>query len=1367
MSRDESHGVVLTGYHSNAELLPKVGPRAPARPSAVDPEPTAPSRRTGHYTIQQHQNTHGDQHGPSTTADGTKPTQPLPIPRTQPPCSSPRHSPRTLPSCQRCNSQDSLDELEMNDYWKEVENIASSERGAGRGDGEGDGEAHEEEHQKIPEEGEQAEAWLKEAGLEGLYDSSLEGNSDQEEDNVGFLSTLTRTQAAAVERRVKSAYQTQRRRNRQHVPDVRDIFKPPRMSDMPSKYEEGSENWKKDVTSASAETDTELNVEVAFSEQALTYRGNHQRSKFTSPKSPDDKLPNFKLLRDKTGQTRIGDLSLLDMKKVHRLVLVESTALFDTAGIDLKPHKAVKIKSRESGLFGVPLTSLLDQDQKRVPGTKVPFILQRLISHIEEQGLDTEGLLRIPGAATRVKTLVEFFQRVIDHQAENKMTLNNVSVIMAPNIFMFKGFRSKITEQQEYSMAAGTANIVRLLIRYQNLLWTIPKFIMNQVRQQNMENQRKQKERAVRKLLKMITTDKPSERTIPEESSQGFIRIHAPQFRKVSMAVELTEDLQASDVLTRFLSQDRSLVVKPEDLSLYEIGGNIKERCLDGETYMKDLIQLNPTAEWVIKVSYHDPDSEEEDGHHVSEIVAGASVTSSYTVSQIDEEKQTHNDEGEREKVEEEDLPEQPPPVEEKPKEVPVVNGGTADGEPCIFPFLFQKKEYTDCTTDGRGDGRLWCATTYDYNMDKKWGFCETEEQSQQRLQAEEAEQQYQNLLHMLNITTKRSQRRELYEKLLKVAETGHQKSLEKVGYGMLFGDYMNQNINKAKEIFEKLAVEGSPRAQTALGFLYAAGLGVNSSQAKALVYYTFGALGGNLIAHMILSCESALTHYRLVANQVASEVTLTGGTAVQKIRLLDEAENPGSTSGMLEEDLIQYYQFLAEKGDVQAQVGLGQLHLHGGRGVEQNHQRAFDYFTQAANAGNTHAMAFLGKMYSDGSEFLPQNNETALKYFKKASELGNPVGQSGLGMAYLYGRGVPVNYDLALKYFQKAAEQGLVDGQLQLGTMYYNGVGVKRDYKQALKFFNLASQAGHVLAFYYLAQMHATGTGVMRSCHTAVELFKNVCERGRWSERLMTAYGSFREGETDAALVQYLLLAEQGYEVAQSNVAFILDQKGAKIFSENETYPRALLHWTRAAAQGYTVARIKLGDYHYYGYGTDVDYETAVIHYRLASEQQHSAQAMFNLGYMHEKGLGIKQDIHLAKRFYDMAAEASPDAQVPVFLALCKLGLVYTLQYLQDLNLKEFVSQVDLDQLLGPEWDLYLMTVLALLLGTVIAYRQRQHQIIVPPRVPAPAPPPPPPPRAPQEQLQAQAEEHSQAGAEDQGQGETQAPGEEEGQEQ
>ena len=61
-----------------------------------------------------------------------------------------------------------------------------------------------------------------------------------------------------------------------------------------------------------------------------------------------------------------------------------------------------------------------------------------------------------------------------------------------------------------------------------------------------------------------------------------------------------------------------------------------------------------------------------------------------------------------------------------------------------------------------------------------------------------------------------------------------------------------------------------------------------------------------------------------------------------------------------------------------------------------------------------------------------------------------------------------------------------------------------------------------------------------------SAQLFKNVCERGRWSERLMTAYNSYKDGDYNAAVIQYLLLAEQGYEVAQSNAAFILDQSKA-----------------------------------------------------------------------------------------------------------------------------------------------------------------------------------------------------------------------------
>ncbi|XP_030638484.1 rho GTPase-activating protein 18 [Chanos chanos] len=657
--QQDSKGVVLTGYHCNPEALP---PR-PRVGSVDELDSSVPSRRTGHYSPQVQS----------------------------------KHASGTVPPYNRCSSQDSLDELALDDYWTEVENIKHS------GGAEGDAEPQEEVQLKVADEGEQEEEWLKEAGLATLFDES----ASDPEDSMVLLSTLTRTQAAAVERRVETLQQTLRKRNKQHqVPDVREIFKPPGSSGSKasdeSKSTKETENGKRDVKTTGditvkengtgpdqqgvAEAETSINLEVSFSEQALSFKEGLKGVK--APSDADDKLPDFKVKPDRTGQTKVGDLSPQDMKKVRRLSLIEVTALFDTAGIDLKAHKAIKVKVKESGLFGVPLSTVLEQDQKRLAGTKVPLLLQRLIAHVEEEGLDTEGILRIPGAATRVKTLaqelevkfyegwfpweslkqhdaasllklfirelpyplltveyfnafisvlklptkkqqlqalnllvlllpessrdtlkalLEFFQRVIDHKEHNKMTLNNVAVVMAPNLFMFKGFRDKISEKQEFAIATRTANIIRFLIRYQNLLWTIPKFILNQVRKQNAENQKKMnRERAMKKLLKKMAydrekADRQERHTSEPDASQSFIRVQAPQFCKVSMAVQLTEELQASDVLSRFLSQNHSVSVKREDLCLYETGGNIQERCLDEKTYMKALLELNPSAEWVIK----------------------------------------------------------------------------------------------------------------------------------------------------------------------------------------------------------------------------------------------------------------------------------------------------------------------------------------------------------------------------------------------------------------------------------------------------------------------------------------------------------------------------------------------------------------------------------------------------------------------------------------------------------------------------------------------------------------------------------------------------------------------------------------------
>ncbi|XP_001105288.4 rho GTPase-activating protein 18 isoform X1 [Macaca mulatta] len=652
-----SQGVVLTAYHPSGK------DQAVGDSHAKGGEEATSSRRYGQYTMNQE----------STTTRVME-----------------------KPPFDRSISQDSLDELSMEDYWIELENIKKSS------------ENRQEDQEvvvvKEPDEGELEEEWLKEAGLSNLFGESA---GDPQESMV-FLSTLTRTQAAAVQKRVETVSQTLRKKNKQYqIPDVRDIFVQQRESketapdDTESQSLRTNENkyqGRDDQTSNLGEEklippeetpapETDINLEVSFAEQALNQKES-SKEKIQKSKGDDATLPSFRLPKDKTGTTRIGDLAPQDMKKVCHLALIELTALYDVLGIELKQQKAVKIKTRDSGLFCIPLTVLLEQDQRKVLGTRIPLIFQKLISRIEEGGLETEGLLRIPGAAIRIKNLcqeleakfyegtfnwesvkqhdaasllklfirelpqpllsveylkafqavqtlptkkqqlqalnllvillpdanrdtlkalLEFLQRVIDNKEKNKMTVMNVAMVMAPNLFMCHALGLKSSEQREFVMAAGTANTMHLLIKYQKLLWTIPKFIVNQVRKQNTENHKKDK-RAMKKLLKKMAYDrekyeKQDKSTNDADVPQGVIRVQAPHLSKVSMAIQLTEELKASDVLARFLSQESGVAqtLKKGEVFLYEIGGNIGERCLDDDTYMKDLYQLNPNAEWVIK----------------------------------------------------------------------------------------------------------------------------------------------------------------------------------------------------------------------------------------------------------------------------------------------------------------------------------------------------------------------------------------------------------------------------------------------------------------------------------------------------------------------------------------------------------------------------------------------------------------------------------------------------------------------------------------------------------------------------------------------------------------------------------------------
>ncbi|OCT56498.1 rho GTPase-activating protein 28 isoform X1 [Xenopus laevis] len=596
------------------------------------------------------------------------------------------------PQFNRSISESSMDNSSMEDFWCEVDNIKESSE-----EGQDDSLLME----VKPADGELEAEWLQNAGLSNLISGT------QEHDGQALLSTLTRTQAAAVQKRYTTYTQTMRKKNKHTVRDVREIFgindstpsfESKALSPIPSNGVQHTIKkpiWKPVINNScsiekpSPSVAEELSFEVSFSEAVVVDGKDKDCEKNQRIKKDDSALPKFIVWKSRFGLTEVGDLSPEDMKKIRYLSLIELTAFYDALGIELKRNRIVRVKGRENGLFGVPLMTLLESDQKKSPGTKVPLIFQKLLQRLEETGLETEGILRVPGSAARVKnlreeleakfhdnsfewnkvrnndaagllkmfirelplslftmeylaafiTLVEkiskiklqlqalhllimllpdanrdtakallnFLKKVVSNEEKNKMSLWNVSMILAPNLFICK---RKSANKEEMKAAASTAHIVRLLIRYQDILWTVPSFLISQVRKMNeaaMINNKRQLifDKSVKKLLRRKTMERERpERREHGDVPEGVIRVYAPLHSKVSMAIQLNSRTKAKDILARFHcenSHGTSDNTRVHNQSLYEIGGNIGEHCLDPDTYILDVYHVNPHAEWMLK----------------------------------------------------------------------------------------------------------------------------------------------------------------------------------------------------------------------------------------------------------------------------------------------------------------------------------------------------------------------------------------------------------------------------------------------------------------------------------------------------------------------------------------------------------------------------------------------------------------------------------------------------------------------------------------------------------------------------------------------------------------------------------------------
>ncbi|KAK3151100.1 hypothetical protein QOZ80_3AG0241710 [Eleusine coracana subsp. coracana] len=543
----------------------------------------------------------------------------------------------------------------------------------------------------------------------------------------------------------------------------------------------------------------------------------------------------------------------------------------------------------------------------------------------------------------------------------------------------------------------------------------------------------------------------------------------------------------------------------------------------------------------------------------------------------------------------------------------------------------------------------------------------------------------------------------------------------------------------------EAAAAEGHPGAQSGLAFLSGAGMTRPASRSRAFLLHKFAADAGDLQSKMALAYsyfrqemyDEAVTLYAELAEAaLTSSLISKEPPVIEPIRLHSGTEeNKDALRKFRGEDdeEFQITEYQAQRGNAAAMFKLGLLYYYGLRGLRRDYGKAFHWFSKAVEKGESRSMELLGEIYARGAG-VDKNYTEAYKWLTLAAKQQHYSAYNGLGYLYVKGYGVEKkNLTKARELFEVAAENKEPGGHYNLGVLYLKGIGVKRDVIRACNLFLHAVNAGQPKAIYQVAKLFQKGIGLKRNLHMATVLYKSVAERGPWSSLSRWALESYLKGDVGKALLLYSRMADLGYEVAQSNAAWILDRYGDQSIcmgesgfcTDMERHLRAHALWWQASEQGNEHAALLIGDAYYYGRGVARDYERAAEAYMHARSQS-NAQAMFNLGYMHEHGHGLPFDLHLAKRYYDQAVEVDPAARLPVLLALTSLWLrknyadsflVHFIDSLPEIYpaVEEWVEDVLMD-----EGNATILTLFACLV-TVLYLRERQRRQVAAANPPQP----------------------------------------------
>ena len=485
--------------------------------------------------------------------------------------------------------------------------------------------------------------------------------------------------------------------------------------------------------------------------------------------------------------------------------------------------------------------------------------------------------------------------------------------------------------------------------------------------------------------------------------------------------------------------------------------------------------------------------------------------------------------------------------------------------------------------------------------------------------------------------------------------------------------------VQDALHLLSYSACLGHPQSLYLLSVLYRTGFGVNMNPMMSQRYLLLGSYYNHSLSQMSLAYkhfigvdglpkdhEVASTYYRYAAVQsngvlVEHNEVDTHSEAVRLDRKEDHENYRGPNSNW-----FSWLKHQAKRGVTDAQSALGEVFYYGSRGFRRNLTKAAEFYEMGANRGDAQMLFNLGVVKLRG-QGVTVNADEARDLLKKSAELGFAPAYNALGYYELNTR---QNKSGAVDYFRFAAEHDDRDGLYNFGFALENGLtpGTVGDLKSAMPYYISAANKGHPGACVIAGDAFTLGHYVERDVKISIIYYKFVADQNpEIGLHLRSGLDGYFENAWHQSLLNYLLAAEAGMEIAQYNTALLCEWDWERV-SQHTQVDCAWRYYNHSAKLEWVPSLIKSGDNHWYGITTEKNITTAAQLYSQAATKEQNPRAIYNLAYLVENNYPLDGfnwmnfhpssvnpgNLTVAAALYRKCRDASDEASIP-----CSLGLM------------------------------------------------------------------------------------------------------------